>query len=382
MLKNLIADGADLYPSRPLPKLVDAYNETADFLDKFYYDNTLFNWMIFLIIVVGSIIVAKIFYWFSGKVVKKLAAKTKTKLDDILVDMLEEPIVLAIVTGGIWYAYNSWLNFDNYDGADPFMTGMLHVMAAITVTWLAARTIDALIVEYLVPITEKSESELDDQLMPILRKGIRSIIWILGILIALNNAGYNVTALIAGLGVGGLALALAAQDTVKNIFGGLMIFVDKPFKMKDRILINGYDGIVTEIGIRSTRMRTLQGRLVTVPNSVFSDNIIENITEEPTRKVVLALGLTYDTTPEQIEQAMSILDGIAKNHEHLDGEHIIGFNQFGDFSLGITFIYYIVKEGDIMGVQTDINLAVLKQFNEAQLDMAFPTQTIITQQQS
>lgn len=364
----------------PTPDQVDAYNATVGWMDKYYYDNTLVQWLVFGGIVLGSIIVAKLFYWFSGKVIKGLAAKTKTKLDDILVDMLEEPVVLGIVTAGLWYGYSQWLHFPNHPGVDPFALGVLHVMAAITVTWLAARTIDALIVEYIVPLTEKSESDLDDQLMPILRKGTRSLIWILGILIALNNAGYNVTALIAGLGVGGLALALAAQDTVKNIFGGLMIFIDKPFKMSDRIVVNGYDGTVTEIGIRSTRMRTLEGRLLTIPNSVFSDNIIENITEEPSRKVTLNIGLTYDTTPEQIDQGLTILRGIAEAHDDVEDEILTSFNAFGDFALGMLFIYYIKKEGDILQTQTDINLQILKQFNEAKLDMAFPTQTIITQQ--
>jgi MscS family membrane protein len=373
-LTSLLA--LSVYDYVPELKDVDNFNDTASFLDKFYYDNTVLNWLVFLGIILGAIVVAKLFYWFSKTVIKKLTAKTKTKLDDILVDMLEEPVVLGIVTAGLWYGYSHWLAFPHYEGVDPFAYGTLHVMMAITVTWLISRTMDAIVVEYIVPLTEKSESDLDDQFMPILRKGMRTIIWVMGIMIALNNAGYNITALIAGLGVGGLALALAAQDTVKNVFGGIMIFVDKPFKLKDRIVISGYDGSVTEIGIRSTRMRTLQGRLVTIPNSVVSNNIIENISEEPTRKIVMNFGLTYDMSAEQIEEAMRLLRGIGEAHESIEEDMSIGFNAFGDFSLGVIFVYYISKGGDILQTQTDVNLQVLTQFNAAKLDMAFPTQTI------
>lgn len=371
--------GSTIYDYVPDAANVDQFNAQASFLDRFYYDNTVLNWLVFFGIILGSIIAAKMFYWFSKTVIKKLTEKTKTKLDDILVDMLEEPIVLGIVTGGLWYSYTHWLAFPHYEGVDPFAFGTMHVMIAITITWLIARTVDALVVEYIVPLTEKSESDLDDQFMPILRKGMRSIIWILGIMIALNNAGYNITALIAGLGVGGLALALAAQDTVKNVFGGIMIFIDKPFKIKERIVVSGYDGTVTEIGIRSTRIRTLQGRLVTIPNSILSNNIIENISVEPSRKIVMNLGLTYDMQPEQIEEAMKICRGIAEAHESIEEDISVGFNAFGDFSLGILFVYYIIKGEDILQTQTDVNLQLLSQFNAAKLDMAFPTQTIITQ---
>ncbi len=121
---------------------------------------------------------------------------------------------------------------------------------------------DAVVEEYVVPIAEKSESDFDDQVLPIMRKGIRAVIWIMGIIIGMDNLGIDITAMIAGLGIGGLALALAAQDMVKNIFGGIMIFLDKPFKIGERIQIDGFDGTVEEVGLRSTRVRTLEGRLL------------------------------------------------------------------------------------------------------------------------
>ena len=242
---------------------------------------------------------------------------------------------------------------------------------------MISRILDALVEEYVVPLTEKSESDFDDQVLPIMRKGIRAVIWIMGIIIGMDNLGIDITAMIAGLGIGGLALALAAQDMVKNIFGGIMIFLDKPFKIGERIQIDGFDGTVEEVGLRSTRVRTLEGRLLIINNSTFSDNTVVNVSAEHTRKVVLNLGMTYDTTPEQMQQSMDILKEIVIAHPAIETEDAsIGFNAYGDFALGILFVYRIKKEGDILQTQTEINLEILNRFNAEGLEFAFPTQTI------
>ena len=172
---------------------------------------------------------------------------------------------------------------------------------------------------------------------------------------------------------------MAAKDTVSNVFGGFTIFTDKPFKIKDRIKIGGFDGTVSEIGIRSTRLTTLEGRVVTIPNAKFADSMVENVSLEPNRKVVLNLGLTYDTSAENMKLAMKLLKDIIDSNNDTEDNCLISFNSFGDFSLGILFIYYIRKNSDILNTQTDINIEILKQFNENKLEFAFPTQTIFTQ---
>jgi MscS family membrane protein len=344
-----------------------------DFLEKTFYHNTVADWAISLLIILGSVIVGKIIYWFFGNIVKKLTSKTETKIDDIIVDMIEEPIVLALTIVGLWYGLH---RLDFTESWYDMMGKVYHILLTINVTWLIARLIDAIIQEYVVPLTEKTESDLDDQIIPIVRKGLRSAIWILGVIVALNNAGYDVTAMIAGLGIGGLALAMAAKDSVANIFGGIMVFTDKPFKVGDRIKINGFDGTIEEVGIRTSRMRTLEGRLVTIPNAQFTGDMVENVSEEPTRKVILNLGLTYDMSAEKMEKAIATLKEIAANNKEIEENISVGFNSFGDFSLGIIFIYYIKKESDILNTQTDMNLAILREFGKHGLDMAFPTQTI------
>ncbi|MDG1332663.1 MAG: mechanosensitive ion channel family protein [Crocinitomicaceae bacterium] len=344
-----------------------------DWLFKMLGQNTLISVLASVGILISAIVIGKILYWAIGKFVKTFAAKTKTGLDDILVDKLEEPVVYGIVILGFYWAFNR-LRFN--DSVDSFFANVFMIIFILNVTWLIARVVDSLIEEYIVPAVEKSESDFDDQLLPVLRKTVKVMLWVFGIVVALSNSGFDVGALIAGLGIGGLALALAAQDTVKNIFGGLMIFMDKPFKMKERIKVNGMDGFVEEIGVRSTRLRTLEGRLITIPNGQFSDNAVENVTQEPTRKVVVNLGLTYDTTPDDMEKAMNMLEEIVKSNPKVTDEVLVSFNSWGDFSMGILFIYWIIDEDDILSAQSEVNLAVLKQFNEAGLEFAYPTQTI------
>ncbi|PIE03569.1 MAG: transporter [Acidobacteria bacterium] len=348
-----------------------------ELLNEIYYGNTLKQWLIAFAIIVGTLFVSRLLYWLFKSVCVKITSRTKNRLDEIVLDLLEEPILFCVCVAGIWYAFYSLILPEKLDS---IINKGVHLLLILTVTWLLVRLVEAFFVYYLKPVTEKTETELDDLFLPIARKCSKTVLWSLGIIIALNNAGYDVLALIAGLGIGGIALAMAAKDTVANVFGGFTILTDHPFTIKDRIRIAGYDGTVTEIGIRSTRLRTHSGTVVTVPNSKFADSMVENISAEPARKVVCKLGLTYDTSPEQMQQALDILKDIAANQEHLTEEVSTAFNDFGDFAMNISLTYYIEKGADIAQTQTEINMAILEKFTKANLDFAFPTQTILTKQ--
>ena len=376
----LVAATSNMNNSRPglekfdkITRWFDKQDWSFDWFFSWWGQNTTISIIVSILILVGAIVIGKLLYWLIGTFAKSLAARTKSGLDDILIDKLEEPIIYGIVILGFYWGFTR-LHFN--ESVDSFFANVFIILFILNVTWLIARVIDSLIEEYIVPIVTKSESDLDDQLLPILRKTIKAVLWIFGIVIALSNSGFDVAALIAGLGIGGLALALAAQDTVKNIFGGIMVFLDKPFKIKDRIKVNGMDGVVEEIGVRSTRLRTLEGRLITIPNGQFSDNAVENVSLEPTRKVNISLGLTYDTTPEQMENAMNIIKDIIKANSKVEDDALVAFNAWGDFAMGIQVIYYISSPDFIFSAQSEINLEILKLFNAEGLEFAFPTQTI------
>ena len=348
-----------------------------DFLQKTYYGNTVLDWLIALAIIVGALLVGKALYWIFGNIVKQFTKKTKTRLDDIVIDMIEEPIVFIVTIAGVWYGIN---RLELPETAERWLGNIIQFLIILTIAWLITRLLDSFYKEYVVPLVSKTETDLDDQLLPILQKGTKLTVWSIGTIVALNNAGYDVGALIAGLGIGGLALAMAARDTVSNVFGGLTIFADRPFKLHDRIQIAGFDGFIRDIGVRSTRLETLEGRLVTIPNSKFSDTPVENVSLEPSRKVVSNLGLTYDTTPEQMKRAMEILQDIVAQNDSAEDKVLVSFNAFGDSAMNILFIYYIKSDADILGTQTHINMDILTRFTAEELEFAFPTQTLYNKQ--
>ncbi len=348
-----------------------------DLLAQTYYGNTVNEWATALAIAVAALVLGKAVYWIFGNVIRKLTRRTVTELDDKLVDMLDLPVVVAVTALGIWVAIRTLVLPETVIG---FAWGAMQVALMLTIAWMAARVFDAVTHVVLEPLAEDTESDLDDQLLPIIRKGGKAAIWALGIIVALNNAGYDVAALIAGLGIGGLAMAMAAQDTVKNIFGGFTIFTDRPFGINDWIKAGGFEGTVKEIGVRSTRVQTFAGREVTIPNSTIANSPVENVSREPSRRIKLNLGLTYDTTPAAMQRAMDILREIAAEHEGLQArEPVVAFNAFGDFAMNLLFQYYIGTDADVVETQTRMNLAILDRFNAEGLEFAFPTQTIYTQ---
>lgn len=340
-----------------------------------YFGNPVTEWLIALMYIVGSVILARFVYRIFSKILKKFTASTETQLDDIIVDSIEEPIALAFVLLGFYLGY-SHLTFD---GTGVVVDSIFQVVVLLDFTWLAARLLDAIVANVIENISANSKGSMIDQIAPILRKSLRSGVWILGVITAMNNVGFDVGAMLAGVGIGGLAMAMAAKDFVANIFGGITVFIDKPFKVGDRIVVDGIDGTVKEIGIRSSRIVTLQGRMVTIPNNSFTSSAVENVTAEPSRKVKITLGLTYDTSPEKIQEAIDILHKIISERTDTENDFTVWFNSFGDFSLNVNATYYINKSGHWANTQGGVNMEILKAFNAAKLDFAFPTQTIITE---
>ena len=343
------------------------------YLSKEIFGNPIENWLIAIGILVGSFVFVKILYWVFSNIFQKITSKTTNSLDDTLLRTLQKPITFLVIVSAYFYSVK-FLHFSL--NTESILLNIAYIFIALGITSIISRIIDAVISEVILPISEKSETSFDNHLIPVIQKAVRAIIWSLGVVIGLDNIGFDITAMIAGLGIGGLALALAAQDSVKNIFAGIMIFLDKPFKLKDRIKIDGHDGVVEEVGLRSTRIRTLEGRIVTIPNCTFTDNSVINVTSQPALKVKINLGLTYDTNEDDMQKAINILQDIVKNQDAITDDYAAGFNGFGDFSLNILFMYYVRPESHWLNTQTLVNKEVLKRFNEEGLEFAFPTQTI------
>jgi MscS family membrane protein len=235
---------------------------------------------------------------------------------------------------------------------------------------------------YLSRWSKKTDNKIDDMLVPLIRKTLRiTIVIIVLVYIAENLSGKTIGTLIAGLGIGGLAVALAAQDTLKNFFASVVIMIDQPFQMGDRVLINDHDGPVEEVGFRSTKIRTLEGHLVTIPNSEVANQSVLNIGKRPYIRRLSNITITYDTPPEKVAAAVKILKEIlAPHHDKMppDFPPRIYFNDFNDWSLNILMLYWF-SPPDYWAYQefnNQVNLEILKKFNAAGIDFAFPSQTL------
>ena len=227
----------------------------------------------------------------------------------------------------------------------------------------------------------KTQTRLDDMLVPVIRKSLRVTVVILVLVqVAQILSDKPITSIIAGLGIGGLALALAAQDTVKNFFGSVVLFVDKPFEMGDRIVVDGQDGSVEEVGLRSTKIRTFDGHLITIPNGELANKLIRNIGKRPYIRRVANITITYDTPPEKIDRAIEIIKEILKDHEgmHPDYPPRVFFNDFNADSLNILVIYWYHPPDywSYLEFNERFNKQLFKRFAEEGIEFAFPTQTL------
>jgi len=341
-----------------------------------YFDNTLFFYLIFFAITSVSVLIAKIAYWLIQNYVKRIVAKSKTTLDDIIIDMIEEPVVLYIIIIGMNIGW-SYLSFPNYPKIPVYYSHIMYTILVLNTGWLVARLINSMIDNYLKPMASKTDTDLDDHLLPIISKLINIVTFSVAIIMVLNHFGQEIGPLITGLGIGGLAFALAAKDILGNLFGSVTILSDKSFKIGQRIRIGGYDGTVREISLRTTTIETLDGTIIQVPNAKFTDSILENVTKEWARKVKITIGLTYDTDAKKMQKAKEIIKKIIEKTDGVDNEKInVAFTDFNAYSKDILVIYWITDKSKILDIKDEINFEIMKQFEKAKINMAFPTQTI------
>lgn len=262
--------------------------------------------------------------------------------------------------------------------------GFINTTVAIIITLAVAFTTICLvevISTILMERSKRTESKMDDMLAPILSKSLKATIIILTVVqIAQILSGKEITSILAGLGIGGLAFALAAQDTIKNFFGSMVLLSDKPFEIGDRINVDGYDGPVEAVGLRSTRIRTLDGHLVTIPNGELANKSIWNIAKRPYIRRLFNITITYDTPPEKVREAKAIIEDILANHEGMSADFPprCYFNDFLDASLNLICIYWYHPPAywDFLAFTESVNLQILERFNAAGIDFAFPTQTL------
>ncbi len=307
-------------------------------------------------------------------ILKKTAEKNLGFVGTLARDLIKPAAFFIIILG----LYISIIIHSIHPPATAWIQKIFLFLLTVNVLWLLMRAIDA-VAEQMASVADGTESRMDDQLIPILRKLAKFILVAIGIIFYMQSNGYPVSGILAGMGIGGLAMALAAQDSISGIFASVVIFLDKPFMVEDFIDVNGVSGTVEEIGIRSTRIRTVDKTLVTLPNKEIMDSNINNYSKRPMRRTVTTIGVTYDTTPGKMKELLKQLRDMLDSDELVDSDNVyINFTGFGDSSLDIDMKYFImtVDYRKWLNRREDINLRIMQIVYDLGLDFAFPSTTV------
>ncbi|RLG38368.1 MAG: mechanosensitive ion channel family protein, partial [Thermoproteota archaeon] len=268
-------------------------------------------------VILASVIIRRLVVGVVISSATRLARKTRTELDNLLIEALRKPLEIGIIAISIGIA-TTVLGLPREPVDLPRIAGaILTFGVTVLAAWTLFRLIDALS-KFLLEGAKKTESKIDDTLIPLFRKAAKIFVAVMAFVVAVQNLGYSISGLLAGLGIGGLAIALAARDTLANVFGSITILIDKPFKVGDWVSGPGFEGVVEEIGFRSTRIRTFHKTLISIPNNTLVNMTIDNRQAMPMRRMDFVVGVTYDTTVEQMRRALEEIRNILVSHEGVD----------------------------------------------------------------
>lgn len=337
----------------------------------------MYQYIAIFILALLSTLIYRLFAFFTERVIRGILIRTGYKGDtsDKYLWMIARPTSVFIIVLLLILFTPALQLPPTYS---KYVILILGVMLPLFGTVIAFRMVNIVSI-FLGRAAQKTDSTLDDQLVPLLRKTLKMFVIIIGTLFILANLKIPIFPLLTGLSIGGLAFALAAQDTLKNFFGSIMIFIDKPFQVGDWITTNDIDGTVEEVGFRSSRIRTFRNSLIYIPNGKLADNTIDNHGLRKFRRFYTPIAINYDTPPELIEVFVTGLRGIIDKHSDTvkDNYHVY-FNDMAASSLNIMFyIFFEVPSWkEELRARHEILVEIMKLAKEIGINFAFPTQTL------
>ena len=353
--------------------------------------NAIWRFALVLLVVLLAMVAGRIGQYVINGYARRIEKKISSMALPLFLRCLSKPISVATFAIGLYICKLSLVFEDTT--ATPVVEGISSTIgkgwvqiskavAAIAITYALYRLVDV-IEFYLVRLTNRTKTKLDDMLVPVVRKSLRITIAIVATLwIADGILGAQIRTILLGAGVGGIAIALAAKDTVANFFGSVTIFADRPFQIDELIRIGDHLGPVEEVGFRSTRIRTLQGHLVTVPNSMITNSIVENIGRRPFIRRTSNITITYDSSHTKAKRAVEVIKEALADVPELNTDSKrpprVYFNEFNDWSLNI-YMSYWVKPADYwlyQQVNERVNIEIMKRFEAEKIEFAFPSQTL------
>ncbi len=337
-----------------------------------FLGNLVYDWLIAAAVFFAAIIALKVFQAVIAAKLKSLAKKTKTEIDDVIVNAIHTihwPFYVMVSL----YAALKFLE------VSALMDKWANAVILIGVIYYAVRVIQEFVDIGANKIIKKKieADETDTQIVEVLSTVIKFLLWVVAVLMLLSNLGYNINSLIAGLGIGGLAVALALQNVLSDLFSAVAIYFDKPFKVGEFIVIGEHMGVVKKIGIKTTRIQTLQGEELIVSNNELTSIRVQNYGRMEKRRVVFSVGVAYDTPHAKLKKIPDMIQGIIEKYRmaKLDRAHL---KEFGDSSLNYEVVYYVnAPDYNVyMDTQQAINLDIVEVFEKDKIEIAFPTQTI------
>jgi len=334
--------------------------------------NTVQDYLIALVAFVVLVIVFKMLQWMVLAKLAKLAEKTKTDIDDTLIT-----IVRSLKPG--FYYFVAFYFASKYLVFSSLGTQIINMVLLV---WVALQVVIALqiLIDYVI---EKKFADLDGDgepdngIVSFMSGMVKSLLWVVALLMVLSNLGINVTGLMAGLGVGGLAIAFALQGVFSDLFAAFSIYLDKPFKVGDYIVVGAHSGNIEKIGIKSTRIRALQGEEIVISNQELTSARIQNFKKLEERRISTQFGVTYNTPTEVLKKIPGIIEKIVNEEKSMRFVRAF-FTTFGDFALLFDLVYYIESDeyADYLAAQQQMNFKIKETFEKEGIDMAFPTQTV------
>jgi MscS family membrane protein len=367
------------FSNRTVAEIPDMYRQFGykpfeESLSKLFPDITflgwgLWQWFLFLVFAGLTFLAALVLTWFCGALLCRKDTEIRRKTKQFVVGPLRIMLFFLLLYPGLQMIGPSSTIRSIMQGATVWI---------IAIVWTLIRLSDLSLFWWTQRLKEGQESTATVLLRPV--KNIsRVLIILIAALVWLSNIGINVSALLTGLGVGGIAVALAAQDTLKNFFGSITILLDKPYTIGQRIVVKGHDGVVEEIGLRSTKIRLRTGHQATIPNEQMANLDIENIGRRSHIRRLTNITITYDTPPEKIEKAIHIIQQILDNHKGMDPAFPprVYFNEFNEESLNIlvSYRYHPADYRSFLEFSQQVNLQIVREFKKEGVKFAFPTST-------
>ena len=368
-----VASGAAEEPKAPdfLENLVDLVLSLFDVRSS---GNTVTHYVISAVLFIVALLARRIVTLLIFPTLRRLAAKTTTTLDDKLFPALETPAAAFVMLVGIFASLKVLKLPPELDAHLPAGS---KVAFSIVIFWALWRALAA-VLEHVAELA-RARSSAAASFMPWIKKSVLTVFMVLGALLLIESLGYNVKAILAGLGIGGLAFALAAQDTLANIFGAIVVAVDQPFRIGETVRIGTNVGMVEDIGLRSTRIRLVDKSLMVIPNKTVAAETITNLSRFTRRRIDQVIGLTYDTKPEQMDEMVQEIRRIITAEPEVDAAGVmVFFRDFNASSLDIWMVYE-TQENDFqkaMRCRQRVNMKIMRAVEQRGLSFAFPTQTV------